>query len=390
MSAACADAAAPMASPARRPRAVFLSLISWLPQGGCREAHAITRVFRADERRLTKISVSGDRAPPESARALARRAHDVLDEEREAAGEEDRRAPGLTDGEPAQDERGEPDPGEDAEGKPQILDEQPEDLAGGGNEPFHPTVSLRASGAAAAATARNSAAMPRIARSSPGQWKPRPSPTQNTPNAESSTPTANLSVFSGIRASGWYTTQPATATSTQAARAPTLAGTSSPPAAPTASTMNTTSSPSSTTALNAVMTAIASQPRCGCAARSSAQFLSKTAASSCRATTPAARRIAFLSQRMPKRRSSTPTPSCRTWIGMRASNGPKASTKSARKAPPAAVPASAGRHPRTVRTARTMVSASTASTREPMKAEAIAVPAWASESMAEGGIEQLR
>src|SRR6266581_4483642 len=165
--------------------------------------------------------------------ALARRAQDALDEEREAAGEEDRRAPGIAEGQLAHDERGRRDP-------------------------FHSALPPRASGAArreirttaAAAAARKSAAIPAIARSSPGQWNPRPSPTQNAPNAESSTPTANLSVFSGIFASGRCTAQPTTTTSAQAASAPRLAGTSRPPAAPTASTMKTTSSPSSTTALN--------------------------------------------------------------------------------------------------------------------------------------------
>src|SRR6266571_2987494 len=266
-----------------------------------------------------------------------------------------------------------------------------------------PTRSSRSTSAASATHARmprakpasstNSAAMPRIARSSPGQWSPRPSPTQNAPNAERSTPTANLSVFSGILASGRCTAQPAIATSAQAASAPRLAGTSKPPTAPTASTMKTTSSPSSTTALNAVTTAIASQPRRGCAARSAAHPSANASASSCSAITPAARRIAFLSQRIPKSSSSTPTASCRYSIGMRASSGPKASTRSARKARPATVPASAGRHPRTVPTASTMVSASTASTREATKAEAIAVPAWARESMAgkcSGKDEKLR
>src|SRR6266571_4012719 len=264
--------------------------------------------------------------------ALARRAQDALDEEREAAGEEDRRAPGIAEGQLAHDERGRRDPREDAEREPRILDEEAGDLPGGGGEPFHSALPPRASGAAlreirttaAAAAARKSAAIPAIARSSPGQWNPRPSPTQNAPNAES------------------------------------------------------------TTALNAVTSAIASHSRRGCAERSAALSSAKASASSRRAITPPARRIAFLSQRIPKRSSSTPTASCMVWIGMRAISGPKASTSSARKASPARVPASAGRQPRTVPTASTMVSASTASTSEARKAEAIAGPAWARESMTGG------
>src|SRR5947208_3361893 len=109
--------------------------------------------------------------------ALARRAQDVHYEEREAAGEENRRAPGIAEGQLAHDERGERDPREDAERKLRILDEQAGDLPAGGGEPFHSALSPRASGAAfreilftaAAAAARKNAAMPRIARSSPGQ-----------------------------------------------------------------------------------------------------------------------------------------------------------------------------------------------------------------------------
>src|SRR6266581_6516138 len=324
--------------------------------------------------------------------APARSAQHVLDEEREAAAEENRRAPGIAEGQLAHDERGRRDPREDAERDPRILHEEAGDLPGGGGEPFHSALPPRASGAAlreirttaAAAAARKSAAIPAIARSSPGQWNPRPSPTQNAPNAESSTPTANLSVFSGIFASGRCTAQPTTTTSAQAASAPRLAGTSRPPAAPTASTMKTTSSPSSTTALNAVTIAIASHPERGCAVRSAALSPANASASSRRAITPPERRIAFRSQRIPKRSSSTPTASCIYSIGMRAISGPRASTSSARKASPARVPASAGRHPRTVPTASTMVSASTASTSEARKAEAIAGPAWARESMTGG------
>src|SRR5689334_20062455 len=50
--------------------------------------------------------------------------------------------------------------------------------------------------------ARNISANTRIARSCPGQSSPKPSPTQNTPKADRTTPTANFSMFSGTRAKG--------------------------------------------------------------------------------------------------------------------------------------------------------------------------------------------
>src|SRR2546425_1254827 len=84
-----------------------------------------------------------DRGP--SACSLARRAHDVLDEQRKATGEEDRRAPRLADGKLAQDERGKRDPRQDAEREAHVLDEQPGDLPGGDREPFHPALSRRPS-----------------------------------------------------------------------------------------------------------------------------------------------------------------------------------------------------------------------------------------------------
>ena len=43
--------------------------------------------------------------------------------------------------------------------------------------------------------------------------------------------------------------------------------------------------------------------------------------------TPAARKIAFRSQRMPKSRSSRPIASCRRWRGTRLSSGPSATTR---------------------------------------------------------------
>src|ERR1700738_60148 len=83
---------------------------------------------------------------------------------------------------------------------------------------------------------------------------------------------------------------------------------------------------------------------------------------------PAARRIAFRSQRMPNSRSRMPIASCSRLSGTRSSSGPRASTISTNTASPASVPPPARRQRRTVPTASTMVSASTASTRELRKA----------------------
>src|SRR5262245_49198158 len=80
-----------------------------------------------------------------------------------------------------------------------------------------------------------------MARSSPGHGTPSPSPVQKTPKAESMTPTANLSVFSGTRSSGRCSAKPNVATTKQAASAPRLAAPTRPRPAPTAITINTTS-----------------------------------------------------------------------------------------------------------------------------------------------------
>src|SRR5437879_11692022 len=111
-----------------------------------------------------------DRGP--SACSLARRAHGVLDEQRKATGEEDRRAPRLADGKLAQDERGKRDPRQDAEREAHVLDEQPGDLPGGDGEPFHPALSRRASRAPAHAAARDSTPLPCIRRPPHGTPKP--------------------------------------------------------------------------------------------------------------------------------------------------------------------------------------------------------------------------
>src|SRR5262245_16093430 len=162
-------------------------------------------------------------------------------------------------------------------------------------------------------TARKIRANTTMARSSPGQPMPNPSPVQYTPNADNITPTPNFKIFSGTRASGRWTMIPASTTSAQAASAPRLAGQSKPRPAPTAMTMKTTSRPSSTTALKAAMPAIKLRrcfsrraSSCNCAVSSA-----KTASSSCKGIIAAARRMAFLSQRMPNKSSNIPTTNCR-------------------------------------------------------------------------------
>src|SRR5262249_17673767 len=89
--------------------------------------------------------------------------------------------------------------------KPSIVDKQPGQLAKETHQRAHCNACVpgrRVRTTATRATRRNSAAKAMIATSSPGQGTSRPSPIQNTPNADSMTPTMNLSVFSGTRASG--------------------------------------------------------------------------------------------------------------------------------------------------------------------------------------------
>ena len=63
-----------------------------------------------------------------------------------------------------------------------------------------------------------------------------PSPSQKVPNAVSKTPTVNLSVFSGIDATGRCRRRPSPMTSSSAAPAPAAAGASKSPLAPMAMT----------------------------------------------------------------------------------------------------------------------------------------------------------
>src|SRR5450759_635269 len=85
-----------------------------------------------------------------------------------------------------------------AESEGGVFDEEPPDFTERCQELFHAIACLRlAAYTAIAAAARNPAMRPRSSRSAPSQGKRRPSPIQNTPNADSRTPTANFSVFSG-------------------------------------------------------------------------------------------------------------------------------------------------------------------------------------------------
>src|SRR6266850_1304993 len=300
----------------------------------------------------------------------SRHGQDVGEQDSERAGQ--KHHTGCAPGGQGCHDRCNDDDRDDGEGEHAVIDEQSDQLARNAGERSHGATSsgrLTAT-AARAATSRKSAAKPMMARSAPGQATPRPSPVQNTPKADSMTPTANLSVFSDTRASGRRSTSPAIAIRPQAASAPALASRRSSRPEPTAITMKTTSSPSSSTALK--LASPASQSRRERCSLSSTVPEANAAASSCSGTTPAARRIALRSQRMPKRRSSTPITSCRRWSGTRSSSGPRTATISASEANPAAAPSPAGRQPRTVATARTMVSASMASTSDPRKAAEMA------------------
>src|SRR5208282_5907647 len=75
---------------------------------------------------------------------------------------------------------------------------------------------------------------------------------------------------------------------------------------------------------------------------------------------------------MPNSRSRIPMTSCSRSIGTRSRSGPSTTMPPASKARPAAVPRAAGRHPRSVAAASTIVKASTTSTLEARKAALIA------------------
>src|SRR3954452_6776419 len=316
------------------------------------------------------------------------------------AGEQEEARPGRVERQVAQGEAADGEPGQGQERQAAVVDEQAGEPAQRERDPAHrrhpapirprpgAATAPRCKATVARAVSRKPAVSASADQSAPGQATPSPSPAQKVPKPHKSTPTASLSAFSGTRASGRCSASPSSRTSRSAARAPRLAGNSRPrPAAPIATTMNTTSMPSSVTILNAVAIPTPSQARIAAPRRRSAAVSSaKPAASSRRGMTPAARRIAFLSQRRPKRRTSVPTASCTAPSGMRVSAGPRPSTSSASTARPSPVPVSAGRQPRTVPTASTTVSASTNSTSEARKAARTVGAAWTQTALVNIGV----
>src|SRR5882762_5650022 len=152
----------------------------------------------------------------------SRHRHDVGEQDGERAGQKHDTGGGS--GGQACHDRCNDDDRDDGDGEHAVIDEQSGQLARNTGEHFHGATSIGrlTATAARAATSRNNAAKPMMARSAPGQATPRPSPVQNTPKAESMTPTASLSVFSGTRARGRRSMSPASATRPQAPSAPTL------------------------------------------------------------------------------------------------------------------------------------------------------------------------
>ena len=161
----------------------------------------------------------------------------------------------------------------------------------------------------------------------------------------------------------------------QAASAPSAAGIRSPRPAPTAITMNTTSSPSSSTALKAVMPAIQSRevsPRA--TSRSKSGGLLRRRSRPRRAAPSRRRRAAPPCAASRARKAEA---GCRSRAaGREAARGRAAgratATIAASTPSAASAPEIAGRQPRSDTTASTMVNASTTSTIEARKAEAIA------------------
>src|SRR5579859_697991 len=290
----------------------------------------------------------------------------------EGRAEEQHRAAPDPERQRRQDIAGDRDPDQEADRQRGIVDEQAEQFL---DDRPHDRTAGRSRGlticTSSAPSASQATIIAGIDQSSPGQARPSPSPVQNSPNDRIMVPTANLRVFSGTRASGRRSARPSASTTRNAATAPSVAGTKRPPAAPTAMTMKTTSRPSSSTALNAVISAAKSAAPC-----MAAVSLAKASVSSCSASRPAARRIALRSHRAPNRSSRTPTPSCRYRSGTSDSAGPRMTTSRESATTPRTAPVSAGRQPRTVPTASTIVSASTNSTREARNAASMGAVAW--------------
>src|SRR3954454_4088188 len=111
-------------------------------------------------------------------------------------------------------------------------------------------------------TAATKVTRPSSESSSPGHSTPAPSAPQKQPKLVSSSPTANLIVFSGTRSSGPRASAPTATTRTSAAPAPAAASPRRPWALPKEMTMKTTSSPSSRTPLKETVSEYQSSPPC--------------------------------------------------------------------------------------------------------------------------------
>jgi hypothetical protein len=115
------------------------------------------------------------------------------------------RQPQAVHAEHVHQKRGETNNAKHANGKQLVIDEQADkttqDFANGVHRAISP-IGRRNIAARLTPVAKKIAPKTTIAMSTPGQLMPRPSPVQEAPNAESITPTHNLSVFSGTRDKG--------------------------------------------------------------------------------------------------------------------------------------------------------------------------------------------
>src|SRR5258706_14190425 len=196
-------------------------------------------------------SIREERAARRPDHVLQQRGDDATREERERLEPVE---PGVV-----QQDGGDREDREHGDGEAAVVEEEAGDVAKEMEEPRHGATGLRAARTPTNAVASRPPMSTKIVASPQGHCAPMPSPNQKSPNAETMTPTANLSEFSGTRESGPLRTAAASATTMHAARAPTVAGSSVPPAAPIPITITITSIPSSITALNATRLAIASQ-----------------------------------------------------------------------------------------------------------------------------------
>src|SRR5579883_3444928 len=166
----------------------------------------------------------------------------------------------------------------------------------------------------------------RRAASAPGQLAPAPSAPQKVPNELSMTPTTNLSVFSGTRASGARAAAPAAATTTTAARAATAASGRSRAVVPKVTVTKATSSPSNSTPLKASEKAyqsLTAATRLVRALLAPSTSEAKISSSSWGALRPAALKMALRSHWSPKASSRAPTTSLRPRSGSADRAGPR-------------------------------------------------------------------